>query len=68
MIIGDFNIYQTYEWPVRLAVGETKTRSNPCWTYVTKYGLQHMAGTLKDAWTAAGGEANGLTFSNMVNH
>ena len=66
VIIGDFNVYQNFEWPIKLALGESKNGANPCWSYAVRYGVS-QAGTFKDAWKVGGGKGNGFTFSNMVN-
>ena len=65
VIAGDFNTYQDYEWPVKLALEDSDKGHNPCLAHATRYDLTY-ASRFKDAWMEGANDGNGLTFSNMV--
>ncbi|KAK3579046.1 hypothetical protein CHS0354_029903 [Potamilus streckersoni] len=70
VILGDFNTYVDFEWPVSMLTGEAGTRDklNPCskGLGILFPSLPTQIGRFKDAWTEIHNDRNvGFTFSNM---
>ncbi|WAR26009.1 hypothetical protein MAR_011713 [Mya arenaria] len=67
VLIGDFNTYNDYEWPINLVTSDRWSSKNPCYRYANKPDIliHHGKTSYKDAWIAVHPHADGLTFSNM---
>ena len=67
ILLGDFNTYADYEWPLQILTGSATDLNNRC-PPVTKQ--RHIMGTkdisLIDTLKFANPKDQGLTFSNMV--
>ncbi|KAH3893227.1 uncharacterized protein LOC127859717 isoform X1 [Dreissena polymorpha] len=64
ILLGDFNTYNDYEWPVRL-VTDKLDHNNPCTRLINSKWPSMNKGLYKDAWISTNPEEKGLTFSNM---
>ncbi|KAL4234623.1 hypothetical protein ACF0H5_006264 [Mactra antiquata] len=64
IILGDFNTYNDYDWPIRLLTDDILKPSNQCWREINN---KQYRSNIKfhDAWTTVHLNDKGLTFSNM---
>ena len=61
-MLGDFNAYPNFEWPVGLLLGTDE--DSQCAKYVRPMGVrQHF---FVDGWKSIYPDKTGYTFSNMV--
>ncbi len=67
ILLGDFNTYSDYEWPIQILIGAATDLHNRCPPTTKQH---HLLGTkdtsLIDSWKALHANEQGLTFSNMV--
>ncbi|XP_060581006.1 uncharacterized protein LOC132737690 isoform X1 [Ruditapes philippinarum] len=63
IIMGDFNTYNDYNWPIDIFLDGKVTKDNPCWKISQNVNLFRLK--FKDAWLNVNAEKSGLTFSNM---
>ncbi|KAL5014328.1 hypothetical protein ScPMuIL_008598 [Solemya velum] len=64
IVLGDFNTYSDYDWPLLMMTQRWVNHNSPCYHYL------HMSpkpsnAILTDVWENSGHKNNGLTFSNM---
>lgn len=64
VILGDFNTYIDYNWPVQIFLDGKVTKDNPCWKAGGSIDLSGLQ--FKDAWLVTHQDESGFTFSNMV--
>ncbi|XP_033124872.1 uncharacterized protein LOC117123130 isoform X2 [Anneissia japonica] len=65
VILGDFNTYNDYEWPM-LALQEGKISSiNKCYISLQQYASLEKVQSYVDVWKQANPAKQGYTFSNM---
>lgn len=67
ILLGDFNTYNDYEWPIKMLTEgpKGKGRGNRCYRTMAQSDIE-IDEVFTDAWPATHPDAAGLTFSNMV--
>ncbi|XP_045166717.2 uncharacterized protein LOC123530085 isoform X2 [Mercenaria mercenaria] len=63
IILGDFNTYNDYNWPIEIFLRGRVTKDNPCWKVRKDADLSGLH--FKDAWLVVHPKEDGLSFSNM---
>lgn len=67
VLLGDFNAYNDFHWPVNGIMKGSFDKQGPCHasSHLDPQGLNQGYGFV-DAWVTANGNSKGYTFSNMV--